>query len=75
MLISVPNENVLVSNLSQGDVVTFSYEKFYHKNPTIFRVKSEVSWKEVLNSSPDTNYEGTNNYKRRIDKREKERTF
>lgn len=38
-----------------GDVVTFSYETFARKgefvNPTIFQIRSDVTWPEVVHNS------------------------
>eukprot|EP00026_Physarum_polycephalum_P000178 Phypoly_transcript_00178.p1 GENE.Phypoly_transcript_00178~~Phypoly_transcript_00178.p1 ORF type:complete len:1068 (-),score=137.60 Phypoly_transcript_00178:3031-5769(-) len=48
----VPNENVQVSNVSVGDIVTFSYENQAKKdiptNPKIYRIRNDVSWKDVV---------------------------
>ena len=52
MLFSVPFEDVHLSNLSIGDIVTFSCSNFTHRhtpvNPVIHKWRTDVSWKDVI---------------------------
>ena len=48
----VPKEKVEVSNISVGDIVTFSYENNAKRNvpvnPKIFRIRTDLLWKDVV---------------------------
>ena len=50
--LTVPPENTHVSNLSIGDIVTFSYETHGQKhlpmNVVIYKRRNDVSWKDVV---------------------------
>lgn len=52
---SVPPENIEVPTLAVGDVVSFSYENIARRdlpvNPKIYRVRTDLSWQEVVYSS------------------------
>eukprot|EP00026_Physarum_polycephalum_P002883 Phypoly_transcript_02892.p1 GENE.Phypoly_transcript_02892~~Phypoly_transcript_02892.p1 ORF type:complete len:806 (+),score=69.97 Phypoly_transcript_02892:73-2490(+) len=50
-MVAVPSENVEISNLAVGSVVTFSYETDTHHpegliNPTIKRIRHDIVWQE-----------------------------
>ena len=51
----VPRQSVQVPSLIKGDIVTFSYEIHARKdlpvNPEIYRIRTDVSWEDVLHSS------------------------
>ena len=51
MIFSVPLENVLVTNLALGDVVSFSYESHSQSlspvNPVVYRVRTDITWEEI----------------------------
>jgi hypothetical protein len=56
-------------SIKEGDVVTFSYEKHPKQttpiNPTIFRIRKDVTWEEVVESwkaNPDKEFAGTSTY-------------
>lgn len=49
-----------------GEIVTFSYEKSFQKdipsNPKIFRVRSDISWEDVVyNARKEKKYLNGNN--------------
>ena len=51
----MPAEDVHVPTLAVGDVVSFSYENYARRdlpvNPKIYRVRTDLSWQEVVYSS------------------------
>jgi hypothetical protein len=51
----VPPTSVLIPTPNVGDVVTFSYEIHARRelpvNPEIYRVRTDVSWEEVILNS------------------------
>jgi hypothetical protein len=52
---SVPAENVDVPDLAVGDVVSFAYENYARRdlpmNPKIYRIRTDLSWQEVVYSA------------------------
>jgi hypothetical protein len=57
----VPAHDVLIPPPAIGDVVTFSYESHARRdlpvNPKIFRIRTDVTWEEVVyNSSLERQY-------------------
>ena len=58
LIFSVSRQNVLVPRITIGDVATFSYENFAKKsefvNPTIFRIRTDVTWPEVVYNSRES---------------------
>eukprot|EP00026_Physarum_polycephalum_P001430 Phypoly_transcript_01431.p1 GENE.Phypoly_transcript_01431~~Phypoly_transcript_01431.p1 ORF type:complete len:429 (+),score=43.62 Phypoly_transcript_01431:2047-3333(+) len=54
-IFSVPVGNVLIPSVEIGEVVTFSYERYGHKeyfvNPTVYQVRSDISWNDVVQNS------------------------
>lgn len=51
----VPHESVIVEKISKGDIVSFSFEGHAKRdipvNPKIYRIRYDLSWKDVLSSS------------------------
>lgn len=53
----MPHNNIETSTLPEkGDIVTFSYEALARRsaplNPVIHRIRTDISWEDVLSSSP-----------------------
>jgi hypothetical protein len=48
----VPPDNVHVSRIAVGDVVTFSYnhhsQRHIPANPTVFKIRTDISWEDVV---------------------------
>jgi hypothetical protein len=57
-MFTVPPENVFIELPFPGDVVTFSYETFARRdvpvNPTIFRLRSDLSWDDLVERATRT---------------------
>jgi hypothetical protein len=53
-LIPVPPADVLIPNVSIGDIVTFSFESGSRRllplNPRICKIRTDVSWEDVVNN-------------------------
>ena len=76
----VPHQDVHISTPQVGKVVSFSYEGNLRRDipfrPTVFRVRSDLSWDDVIQSSLSQGNEGKD--KTRREKRgrlEKEKNF
>jgi hypothetical protein len=53
-MVTVPRENVQVTKMAIGDVVTFSFENYARRDlpvsPKIYRIRTDVSWDDVVHS-------------------------
>ena len=77
LIFTVPPENIQISTrISVGDVVTFSYENRPQSplpvNPVIIRLRTDVSWKDILHLHFKEQRHGMKDEKRKNKKREKE---
>ena len=68
---SVPPTSVMITNISVGDIVSFSYDNASRRllpvNPKIYKIRTDVSWEDVVsNYNEERRYLTGMNHKHRL---------